>query len=343
MTDEYFSALCSEITQKAKKYDRTVRNIYIGGGTPSLAAHYFPALKRAIFDSFCVADDAEISVEANPESVTDAFVRAAKDLGVNRVSLGVQSLSDRLLKRVGRAHDEKTARAALNMLCAAFPSVGADVMIGLPEERDEDVCRTIEGLAAYPLSHLSCYGLILEKGTRLYEEAKKGAFALDEDAAADRYDLALALLKDRGFERYEISNFCREGKVCRYNASVWQYADYLGLGLGASSFIKGDGFPAKRMRNARDLHKYIERSGGARPYVQKIGEEEGKEEFIMLGLRLADGLDLGRYRALFGSDLTEERSDKLAKSADFLIISKEKIAIRPEFFYVSNSIISDLI
>ena len=341
---DYFGALVKEIERESKKHKRKVTSVYIGGGTPSLAAAFFPALKDAIFGNFSVESDAEISVEANPESVTEAFVRAAKELGVNRVSLGVQSLSNRLLKRIGRVHDEKTALAALTLLTENFPSVGADLMVGLPFEMDSDVSETIEKLSDFPLSHLSCYGLILEKGTRLYEEAKRGDFTLDEDLSADRYDLACDLLGKRGFSRYEISNFCRDGKVCRYNASVWQYADYLGLGLGASSFIKRDGgFPASRRRNTRDLIKYIESEGAARPAFQRIGAEEGKEEFIMLGLRLSEGLDLDRYRLLFGSDLLEERAEKLEKLAPFLLFSEDKLAIKPEYFYVSNSIISDLI
>ncbi len=341
---DYFGALVKEIERESKKHKRKVTSVYIGGGTPSLTTAFFPALKDAIFGNFSVESDAEISVEANPESVTEEFVRAAKDLGVNRVSLGVQSLSDRLLKRIGRVHDEKTALAALTLLTENFPSVGADVMVGLPSETDSDVSETIEKLSDFPLSHLSCYGLILEKGTRLYEEAKHGDFIPDEDLSADRYDLACDLLGKRGFSRYEISNFCRDGKVCRYNTSVWQYADYLGLGLGASSFIKRDGgFPASRRRNARDLIKYIESEGAARPAFQRIDSEEGKEEFIMLGLRLSEGLDLARYRLLFGSDLLEERAENLEKLAPFLLFSEDKLAIRPEFFYVSNSIISDLI
>ena len=341
---EYFDALCAEIRLRGENCDRTVTSIYIGGGTPSLADAFFPALRNAVFGCFNVAADAEISTEANPESVTEDFIAAAKEFGVNRVSVGVQSLSDLLLKRIGRAHDRETALAALSKLVLAFPSVGADVMVGLPSETDEDVRKTISELSDFSLTHLSCYGLILEKGTRLYREAKKGVFTQDEDRTADRYDLACEILRGSSFDRYEISNFCREGKVCRYNTSVWQYADYFGLGLGASSFMKNEGgFPAKRMRNTCDLNKYIETGGRARPFVRNIGVEEGKEEFLMLGLRLADGADLLRYKSLFGVDLLAEKAEKISRLSPFLDISAEKIAIKPDRFYVSNSIISDLL
>ncbi len=340
----YFDALCAEIHLRGKEVARKVNSIYLGGGTPSLAAAYFPMLKDAIFDSFEVEKDAEISAEANPESVSDAFIEAAQAFGVNRVSLGVQSLSDPLLKRIGRVHDRKTALAALSRLTNAFPSVGADIMVGLPSESDADVRETIKTLCDFPLTHLSCYGLILEKGTKLYAEAKKGVFTQDEDETANRYDLACELLANGGFERYEISNFARDKKVCRYNTSVWQYADYLGLGLGASSFLKKDGgFPARRRKNTRDLNRYIECAGKARPTTQIIEHEEGKEEFLMLSLRLTEGVDVLTYNALFGGNLLSEKQEKLSRLAPFLEISDRKIAIKPEYFYVSNSIISDLL
>lgn len=341
---EYFSALCREIRVKGNEYPREVDSIYIGGGTPSLCEKYFPMLKEALFDSFRIRKGAEISVEANPESVSDRFIEAAIDLGVNRVSLGVQSLSDPLLKRIGRAHDEKTAIRALEKLTAAFLNVGADCMVGLPSETREDVLNTVSVLAGFPLSHLSCYSLILEKGTRLYREAKNGLFTLDEDLSVSHYDAVCDYLCKKGFERYEISNFCRNGKVCRYNTSVWQYADYLGFGLGASSFIKGKGFfPARRFSNIRNLKNYIFAEGTPRVRGHKIEINEGKEEFIMLSLRLAEGLELQNYRFLFGVDFLIEKEQAIRKMQNYLIVTDRKVAIKPEFIYVSNSIISELI
>ena len=339
----YFDALCAEIREKGRKYkDRVVTAVYIGGGTPSIAHAYFPKLKDAVFSSFRVAEGAEISVECNPESVTEEFIFAAKDLGVNRVSVGVQSLSDRLLRRIGRAHDRATALRALNMLTQAFPRVNADVMVGLPDQTEADVLETTDRLLGYDLSHISCYSLILEKGTHLYKEARRGEFAPDEDRAVDMYDLVRGRLSDAGYERYEISNFAKKGEECRYNLSVWQYAEYLGLGLGASSFMKGeksDTF-ARRYRAPRDLARYI---SGGRPVVRRISTGEAKKEFVMLGLRLREGLSLANYRALFGSDLLTDFAENLPKVSAYLKITKNSVAILPKYIYVSNSIISDLI
>ena len=338
----YFDALCAEIREKGEKYEgRTVTSIYIGGGTPSIAHAYFPRLKEAVFSSFHVAKGAEVSVECNPESVTNEFIAAAKDFGVNRVSLGVQSLSDKLLYRIGRAHDRARALRALDMLTRVFPRVNADVMVGLPDQRERDVRETIETLLGYDLSHISCYSLILEKGTRLYREAQKGECVIDEDFAVDMYDLVRDRLAAAGYARYEISNFSKEGEACRYNLSVWQYADYLGLGLGASSFLKeGRDTFARRYRNTCDLAGYI---AGRRPTTQRISIEEAKKEYVMLGLRLSEGLSLDNYRSLFGSDFLSDYAENLAKVSSYLKIAPDSVSILSEYIYVSNSIITEII
>ena len=339
--DAYFEALCAEIKKKGHKYPRKVNNIYIGGGTPSIAFSYFSKLKEAVFSSFDVDPNAEISIECNPESVSREFVFAAKDFGVNRVSVGVQSLSDRLLRRIGRAHDAQTARNALALLTKEFPRVNADVMVGLPEEQEIDVRGTLSELLTYDLSHVSCYSLILERGTRLFCEAKEGLFVPDEDHAVAMYDLACDMLAEKGFSRYEISNFAKEGEACRYNLSVWQYADYLGLGLGASSFIKREvSFFGRRYRAVASMERYI---SGARAKSERVTLSDGKEEFIMLGLRLAMGLNVRCFNALFDADFLSEYAEKLKKLSAFLNVTDSFVGIKPEHIYISNSIISELI
>ena len=339
--EDYFDALCAEIRKMGRKYPREVNNVYFGGGTPSVSASFFPKLKEALFSSFDVRADAEISMECNPESVTEDFVKAAEDLGVNRVSLGVQSLSDTLLRRIGRVHDRKQALRALDLLTKSFSRVNADMMVGLPGETEKDVSEILRVFLDKGLSHVSCYSLILERGTRLYREAKKGLFTPDEDHAVEMYDMACAALSEGGLSRYEISNFAREGEECRYNLSVWQYADYLGLGLGASSFLKvSDPFILRRYREPVDLRKYLE---GKRPGSVRISLSEGKEEFVMLGLRTAQGLSVPRFNALFKTDFLSEYAERLDRLRPYLTISEDFVAVKPEHFYISNAIISELI
>jgi len=343
--ESYFTALEKEILRRGKKIDRTVDHIYIGGGTPSIAYPYFPRLKRALEEGFRINADAEISMECNPESVSERFVEAAQVLGVNRISVGVQTLSDRLLQRIGRAHNASQARKALSLLRSNFGNLNVDMMVGLPEQKEEDVRETTEELLSYAPEHLSCYSLIVEKGTPLYRDVKKGAFLPDEDLVVDCYDYVVERLGKAGLRRYEISNFCRGDAVCKYNASVWQYADYLGLGIGASSFMKGKGlsFPARRRKNTGNLDRYIREEGTHIGASEMIDEEEGKREFLMLGLRTECGVDTAFYRELFHRDLYVDFGERINKLQQFLEISKDCLIIKPEYFYISNSVIAELI
>lgn len=337
---EYFAALCEEIQAKGREIQKPVDHIYIGGGTPSLAYSYFQMLKETIGKAFNVRADAEISMECNPESVTSEFVAAAKAFGVNRVSLGVQSLSDTLLKKIGRAHDRKTALAALDLLTKSFPSVNADVMVGLPGQTAEDVTETLDVLTSYPINHLSCYSLILEEGTSLYAAAERGEFVPDDDLAVDLYDLACEKLNKAGFLRYEISNFCRVGAVCGYNLSVWQYGEYLGLGLGASSFLREKGL---RLKNTDKMSVYLASNGAEGQTCEKVPDEECVKEFVMLGLRLQEGMNLDVFKDFFGFDFLEKYSERVKKLEKMLVVTPSRIAIAPQYFYVSNTIIQELI
>lgn len=343
--EAYISALCDEIRSRGREINRLVDHIYLGGGTPSIAHYAFPKIKRAIEQSFTLRNGVEISCECNPESVTPDFIAAAKEFGVNRVSLGVQSLSDPLLKRIGRAHDRARALSALDQLTKSFSSVNADLMVGLPGQRESDLDETLELILSYPLNHVSCYSLILEEGTRLFEEAKRGEFVLDEDFSVDLYDRARARLEKAGFSRYEISNFCRNEAVCGYNASVWQYGDYLGLGLGASSFLKrGDrDLIGVRHTNTSDLAKYVDAHGMMEKERFEIRKKEGMFEFIMLGLRLEEGINLNRFREIFFEDFFDLFGENLDGVKQYLRYSSGRLAIKPEYFYISNSIIEEII
>ena len=339
---KYFSALCEEIKGRGSEIQKQVDHIYVGGGTPSLAYEYFPMLKKALEESFTLAADVEISMECNPESVTEKFICAAKAFGVNRVSLGVQTLSDKLLKRIGRAHDKKQATAALEVLTKNFSSVNADVMVGLPDQTQKDVEETLDVLTSYPINHLSCYSLILEEGTPLFAAAERGEFTPDDDLAVDFYDLAREKLQKAGFHRYEISNFCKKDAVCGYNYSVWQYGEYLGLGLGASSFLR-NGKGGVRRKNADDLSFYLATHGVGGVTSEEITELEAMKEFIMLGLRLEKGLNTEDFYAIFGVDFMSLYGEKVKKLGKMLLFSDKNVAIAPEYFYVSNSIIEELI
>ena len=342
--DDYFAALVKEIRVKGRELGENIDHIYVGGGTPSLAYRYFPAIKEAILENMYLSENAEISMECNPESVTEDFIAAAKEFGVNRVSVGVQSLSDPLLRKIGRAHDRRVAVSALKLLTDNFPSVNADLMVGLPEQTEADVDDTLDVLLSYPINHISCYSLILEEGTPLCAAAKRGKLHLDEDFAVDLYDRVCEMLTDEGFRRYEISNFCKGDAVCGYNLSVWQYGEYLGLGLGSSSFLRfGESDFAVRLKNTEDLSEYVSTAGRHGGVREEISKEEGEREFIMLGLRLEEGMDLCVFREIFGYDFMDKYGEKVKKLEKMLRITPDRVAIAPERMYVSNSVIAEII
>ena len=344
--EPYFRTLFHQISTVGCGFygEREVDNVYVGGGTPSVAAPYLEELFETIMQSFRLKSDAEISVECNPESVTPQLIETLYNVGVNRVSLGVQSLSDELLHRIGRAHNRAQALEALSRLTPVFPSVGVDVMVGLPGQDEYDLLTTLDELLAFRLDHVSCYSLILEEGTALLREAKEGRFSIDEDFSVDLYDLARGRLAEAGFDRYEISNFCKNGAICRYNTSVWQYGDYLGLGLGASSFIKKREYPFLRIKNTEDFSKYLTyKENQPTSKSEEISLFDAQKEFVMLGLRLEEGLSLIRFVELFGETFDEAFPGKYEKLSRYLSRTDTHLRINSDCFYISNSIISEII
>lgn len=290
---------------------RCVRTVFFGGGTPSLVP---PALLGGILEEaarlFTLEDGAEISMEANPDSVTEARARGFRAAGVNRVSLGVQALDDALLAAVGRVHDRAGALAAFRALRAAgFDNVGLDLMWGLPGETVKGWKAQLAEAAALAPEHLSCYGLTLEEGTPMFQE--RGTLALpDEDEAAAMYEEGGALLEAAGYRQYEISNYAKPGRECRHNMGYWRGEDYLGLGPAAVSCLDG-----VRVTQPADLAAWLSavREGREAGDREVLGFAEKAEELVMLSLRTADGLDTAAYRALTGRDFAADNAALIAE------------------------------
>ncbi len=345
--DTYVDALCKEIALYSTRCaDRSLRSVFIGGGTPSLLLpKHFSLVKRAISDNFNCSIE-EITVECNPESVDNRFIESTLAFGVNRVSIGVQSLNDSLLSKIGRVHSCLAAKNALKLIADNYSDINADIMVGLPDQTISDVEETAAELLSYNLSHMSCYSLILERGTPLYREVSAKSVSLpDTELTVDMYDAVKSILESRGFDRYEISNFCRDNKRCLYNMLTWQREEYLGVGIGASSFLS---FNSKEYRysNYRKINKYISAvREGKLPHFRTapISTEEAKSEMIMLSLRLVEGLSVNKYNSRFNTDILTEKYKELKLMQDYLQISGGMIAVKPEYFYVSNSIISSII
>ncbi len=304
--EEYVKTVCREARAQAALFGRRlVATIYLGGGTPSLLTG---AQARALLDAlracFDVAPDAEITMEANPGTLTPAKLCAYREAGVNRLSLGVQSLDDGLLAAIGRIHTAAQAREAARMAReAGFGNVNLDLMAGLPGQTPRLWEETLAEAASLPCAHLSCYALIVEEGTPLAARVASGACALpDEDALAEMDEITERIARRAGFARYEVSNYARPGFACRHNLTYWECRPYLGLGLAAHSDMDG-----RRFYNASDWAAYARQACGAQPREAEGDGSAAERRFerLMMGLRMLRGVDEARFHRDFGGAVAD--------------------------------------
>lgn len=323
LTDLYTSAVIRNI----KAYGYGFDTVYFGGGTPSLLT---PQQIGAILSAAEIASDAEISMECNPNSVTENYLREVRNAGVNRLSFGVQSFDDNELKMLGRLHDSEQAAAAIETAKkVGFDNISADLMLAVSGQTFESLRRSLDAVAKLPLTHISAYMLKVEEGTPLAADEKLLSQIPDEDDTADMYLEAVRKLAETGFEQYEISNFARVGFECRHNLKYWRCEEYLGVGPAAHSFVDGNRFACPK-----DLGKFI-----SSEIQENVNPDEGgsAEEKAMLALRLVkEGLSLAEYPE------AEKRGEMLIKNG---LLKKEKGTLRltPEGCLVSNQIICRLI
>ncbi|MBR3622383.1 MAG: radical SAM family heme chaperone HemW [Selenomonadaceae bacterium] len=342
---EYIKALALEINYRMpktiEKYGKPA-TLYIGGGTPSLLAIKEIDKIFSVMGKYTnIADFEEITIEANPESVTREKLTFYKNLGVNRVSFGAQSFNDNILKRIGRLH---TAKEAVNAVTLAkevgFDNVSLDLMYALPGEALTDLQSNIETAAKLEPEHISAYCLTLEEGTPLYKKCNAGEVVLPtEESESAMYDLAVTMLPKLGFQRYEISNFAKQGKHSRHNMLYWTDATYLGVGLSAASYIENE-----RFKNVNDLTEYI-----VNPIMSRIKEErnasDGEFEYIFLALRTVKGLNKNHYATKYGVEFKKRYKKSLAKltSARLMIEDDEYFRLTERGFKVSNEVFGEFI
>lgn len=308
--ERYVDALCSEIRKSKCEIQNLADTIYFGGGTPSLLTpSQLERILKTVTTTFDISHNAEITMEMNPATVTPATLAEYKKLGVNRASFGVQTFDDRALKLLARGHDADDARKTFAMLReAGFDNISFDLIAGLPNQTLEDWSRNLDEAIAMSPEHLSLYLLEIHEGTPLAEQVRVGRAARpDDELAAAMYEMMLDRLAAVGYEQYEISNFCKSGFESRHNTKYWRLEPVYGFGVSAHSF-DGRG----RYANERDTAKYvalIETKGSPEVMREEIDLES---EFIFLGLRMEDGVDLEVYKLQFEIDLVERFSDELA-------------------------------
>ena len=333
LIDEYIDSLCDEIRER--KCDKIVKTIYIGGGTPSiLSVEQLSNVVRAIFDNFKVDPYAEFTIEANPNSITEEKLRAYKDLKINRISIGVQSLSDKSLKKIGRLHDKKTALEKIDLAKKYFNNVSADLIVGLEGESGKDLKSYAKQLLAHKVKHISCYLLEVYPQTKMGQMVKqKKYFPLSDDEQIDTFNKLSNYLVDNKMMRYEISNFAFDGFESKHNLNYWKRGEYLGFGISAHSF-EGN----RRYKNAETFEEYKKRQTSE----EILTNQEICEEEIMLSLRCNLGLDLKKLEN-YGKDLTENQYFVQYLSQGILLREGDRVYLNSAFYHISNTIISNLI
>ncbi len=330
LRDAYIDALLEEIPNRAFEFcDYTVDTMYIGGGTPtSLQSGDLTRIINRIKDCFNL-NLSEFTVECNPESFENK-AEELKGIGVTRLSFGVQSTNDTTLKRIGRLHDRDTALRALETSLFVTDNVSADIMLDLPSETLADVEHTLNDLAD-KVKHISAYALTVEDNTPM----RKSGYVTDDDLERSMYDATRETLANKSFNRYEVSNFARKGYECRHNLKYWKMDEYLGLGVAAHSYCNGI-----RYAETDCIEDYID--GKPRTVIERTATD-AENEFIMLSLRLDEGLPFKKFKELFGIDFANGREDALKRLNKCLDISNERVKISDEYVYVGNAIIAELL
>ena len=320
--DDYLDALAREAEPHR---GRTLRTLYFGGGTPSLLS---PAQLAKLFGiirgRFSLSGDCEITLEANPEGLDRDKLDLLRAEGVNRVSLGVQSLNDRYLRYLGRCHDRDTALKAFTLLReAGFDNINADLMFSFPGQSDAKIKADVAELTALGSEHLSLYSLSVEKNSRFHARQLE----LDNDETRGRqYVLITDLLEAAGFRQYEVSNFAKPGRESRHNLNYWRGGEYLGLGVGAHSHLNG-----RRFWNVDRLPVYLSRireDGNAVEAGETLETAERMLETLLIGLRMNDGVDLDELQNRFGIALRERTRSTIRACVDNRLLSLDENRLR---------------
>ena len=352
LREAYVQALIQEICQKAPDYaDYSVPTIFIGGGTPSiLDGGQMTELMEAVFSHFQVMENAEITVECNPGTLTAGKLFAYRRAQINRLSMGLQSARAEELRMLGRIHTFDDFLTNYDMARkAGFDNINVDLMSGLPGQTSMDWEITLSEVLRLRPEHISAYSLIIEEGTPFYEkyeedeqrrEAGEEPLYLPDEAAERRmYEMTGQILKEKGYVPYEISNYARPGRECRHNIGYWRRENYLGLGLGSASLVEN-----VRFSNTRNLSGYLK--GQWEPEeVEVLSRREQMEEFMFLGLRMTRGISRNSFRETFGIEIEGVYGTVLSRMYQQKLLKQEsgRIFLTKSGVSVSNYVMSQFL
>ena len=329
--EKYIQALLEEIESFSTV--KRVKTIYLGGGTPSLLTkEEVFSIFRKLREKFDIDENAEITIEVNPNSVEEDKLRAYNEVGVNRISVGVQSLSNKSLKSIGRLHTKKEAIEKLKLIGKYFDNISADLIIGLSGEKS--VTKYAKNLIKLNIKHLSSYMLEVHENTKLYFEVRDKKYCpLDEIGVTKSYDKLVKFLKKHGFVQYEVSNFALKGYESKHNLNYWSYGEYVGFGVSSHSFLNG-----KRIANPITLQGYYKHERKE----EKITKSMEIEERIMLGLRCYLGVDISILQKL-GYDIQKSESYRKFLKEGEIVEDDGKFYLLPKYYKFADYYILNLL
>ena len=341
---DYAKALSQEINSTCQ--DKLINTIFIGGGTPTyLCIEGWKIIAESIKKLNFVKEDFEFTVEGNPNSFNERQLEIFKDMGVNRISMGLQAVQDHHLKSIGRIHTLEDFKKSYALLREkGFNNINVDLMFGLPNQTLEQWMESLEEVIKLKPEHLSCYSLIIEEGTKFYNLYENESLILPkEDVERDMYRGTIEFLRTKGYEQYEISNFAKEGYQCRHNKIYWQLKDYVGCGSSSHSYIAGI-----RYRNESNIEKYIGRINTMNSAVVeeiKNSQKDDIEEFMFLGLRLTEGISIEEFQQRFNISIFDKYKDIIEKyvKMELLKLEEGRLFLTPKGIELSNQVMAEFI
>ncbi|AAO36537.1 oxygen-independent coproporphyrinogen III oxidase [Clostridium tetani] len=340
---EYIEALSKEI--KRECMDKKIRSIYIGGGTPSYVPNKYWEILKETIDNLNKSKNLEFSIEANPGTVTEEKLKFFKEMGINRISFGLQAWQHHLLNKLGRIHNIEEFLYSYKLARKlGFDNINVDLMFGIPDQKLENWKETLEKIVELNPEHISCYSLIVEEGTPFYKLYEKGKLNLpNEDIERDMYRYAIEFLENKGYHQYEISNFSKEHRECIHNLIYWDLEEYIGCGLAAHSFLKG--YRYSNVHNIEDYIKLINENKNIKINTYKNLTKDTMEEFMFMGLRKIKGINTEEFYKRFHKNIYEVYGDIIKKYInEGLIIEKHgNIFLSSIGIELSNSIMCDFI
>ncbi|BFK81894.1 radical SAM family heme chaperone HemW [Clostridium baratii] len=343
LENDYIDALILEIRNKCKGY--LIKTLFIGGGTPSyLSENNLSKLLKEL-NKLSFLDDAEKTIECNPGTLSDEKIKIIKENNMNRISMGLQTTKNNLLKNIGRIHTIEEFKANYKRVRElGIENINIDIMFGLPNQSLEDYKETLEDIVKLNPEHISAYSLIIEEGTyfyKLYEENKLNV--PNEDDERRMYEITKEILEDNNYKQYEISNYAKEGRECRHNKVYWELDEYIGVGVSASSFID-----EKRIKNIDNIKEYIERINSNIDVSESIvanSLKEDMEEFMFLGLRMIEGVSIDKFKDKFSKDINDVYGEIINKNKKLGLLDEKngRIYLTDKGIEVSNWVMSEFI